>query len=86
MTLSKEDVYKFNETLRSMPYWDLWKSVDAHEDRLFDPNDPVSSWEEEVNGMTYIEIRSRHKKMKPLELIKKKIKRFLTKPPEHKLK
>ena len=85
MTLSKEDVYKFNETLRSLPYWDLWKSIDIHWDRLFDPNDPVSSWEEEVNGMTYIEIRSRHKKMKPLELINKKIKRFLTKPPEHKL-
>ena len=86
MTLSKEDVYKFNETLRSMPYWDLWKSVDAYWDVFFDPNDSVSSWEEEVNGMTYIEIRSRHKKMKPLELINKKIKRFLTKPPEHKLK
>ena len=86
MTLSKEDVYKFNETLRSLPYWDLWKSIDVHWDRLFDPNDPVSSWEEELQAMTYIEIRSRHEKMKPLELINKKIKRFLTKPPEHKLK
>ena len=48
MTLSAEDVNKFNETIRAMPYWDLWKSVDAHWDRVFDPNDPVSSWEEEV--------------------------------------
>ena len=52
MTLSKEDVYKFNETLRSLPYWDLWKSIDIHWDRLFDPNNPVSSWEEELQAMT----------------------------------
>ena len=29
MCLSAEDVYKFNETLRSLPYWDLWKSIDG---------------------------------------------------------
>ena len=78
MTLSAEDVYKFNERLRSMPYWDLWDCVDEDWKRLYDPTDPFSSWEEELMGMTYIEIRSRHKKMKPLELINKKTKRFLS--------
>ena len=29
MTLSAEDVYKFNETLRSLPYEDLWKNIDV---------------------------------------------------------
>ena len=31
MTLSKEDVYKFNETLRSLPCWDQrepWKKIE----------------------------------------------------------
>ena len=78
MTLSKEDVDKFTERLRSMPYWDLWDCVDEDWKRLYDPTDPFSSWEEELMGMTYIEIRSRHKKMKPLELINKKTKRLLS--------
>ena len=78
MTLSAEDVYKFNERLRSMPYWDLWNCIDEDWKRLYDPTDPFSSWEEELMGMTYIEIRSRHKKMKPLELINKKTKRLLS--------
>ena len=79
MTLSKEDVYKFNETLRSLPYWDLWKSIDIHWDRLFDPNEPVSSWEDELQGMTYIEIRRREKEMNFFELINKKSRRLLSK-------
>ena len=76
MTLSAEDVYKFNKTLESMQYWDLWDCIDEDWKRLYDPTDPFSSWEEELMGMTYIEIRSRHKKMKPLELINKKQKGF----------
>ncbi len=86
MTLSMEDVDKFMETLRSLSYEDLWKSVDVHWERLFDPNEPVSSWEDELQGMTYIEIRRREKEMNLLELINKKFKRFLSKPPLHKLK
>tara|TARA_Y100001968_G_scaffold219934_1_gene202715 strand:- start:603 stop:851 length:249 start_codon:yes stop_codon:yes gene_type:complete len=81
-----EDVDKFTETLRSLSYEDLWKSIDFHWDRLFDPHEPVSSWEDELQGMTYIEIRRREKEMKLFELINKKVKRFLTKPPEHRLK
>ena len=85
MTLSKEDVDKFTERLRELTYWELWNCIDEYWKRLYEPTDPFSSWEEELMGMTNAEIRSRHKKMKPLELINKKIKRFLTKPPEHKL-
>ncbi|MFL2867312.1 MAG: hypothetical protein ACJZ78_00735 [Prochlorococcus marinus] len=35
MTLSKEDVDKFTERLRELPYWELWNCIDEDWKRTF---------------------------------------------------
>ena len=77
MTLPKEGIEIVQRNMESYSYEDLKSLGDEYIYQCY--NGSVSSFDDEIAGMYFIEIRRREKEMSLFELIKKRSSWFLSK-------